>query len=77
MTTNPRCENWPGGMGLMAVAVPMKNTHHQEMTELLIGRSLDWLNFLERHRERRTRRLNCFTPMGLTPIPAARWTATW
>lgn len=29
--------------GLMAVAVPMKNTHHQEMTELLIGRSLDWL----------------------------------
>ncbi|GIK41471.1 MAG: hypothetical protein BroJett011_53040 [Chloroflexota bacterium] len=23
--------------------VPMKNTHHAEMTELLIGRNLDWL----------------------------------
>ncbi len=23
-------------------AIPMKNTHHAEMTELLIGRSLDW-----------------------------------
>ncbi len=24
-------------------AIPMKNTHHAEMTELLIGRSLEWL----------------------------------
>jgi DNA adenine methylase len=23
--------------------VPMKNTHHEEMTELLIGRDLSWL----------------------------------
>ena len=23
-------------------AIPMKNTHHAEMTELLIGRDLDW-----------------------------------
>ena len=24
------------------LAIPMKNTHHAEMTELLIGRRLDW-----------------------------------
>ena len=24
-------------------AVPMKNTHHAEMAELLIGRNLDWV----------------------------------
>lgn len=24
--------------------VAMKNTHHAEMTELLLGRSLDWLD---------------------------------
>ncbi len=24
-------------------AIPMKNTHHAEMTELLVGRDLDWL----------------------------------
>jgi len=29
--------------GFAARTVPMKNTHHAEMTELLIGRNLDWL----------------------------------
>ena len=24
------------------LAIPMKNTHHAEITELLIGRDLDW-----------------------------------
>ena len=28
--------------GFAAQAIPMKNTHHAEMTELLIGRNLDW-----------------------------------
>ena len=31
-----------GRHGFAALAIPMKNTHHAEMTELLIGRSLDW-----------------------------------
>lgn len=29
--------------GFDTVLVAMKNTHHAEMTELLIGRSLDWV----------------------------------
>jgi DNA adenine methylase len=29
--------------GFATAAIPMKNTHHAEMTELLIGRRLDWL----------------------------------
>lgn len=28
--------------GFATLPIPMKNTHHAEMTELLIGRSLDW-----------------------------------
>lgn len=28
--------------GFAVKAIPMKNTHHAEMTELLIGRNLDW-----------------------------------
>lgn len=28
--------------GFDTVAIPMKNTHHTEMDELLVGRSLDW-----------------------------------
>lgn len=28
--------------GFDTLAIPMKNTHHAEMTELLIGRDLDW-----------------------------------
>ena len=28
--------------GFATLAIPMKNTHHAEMTELLIGRRLDW-----------------------------------
>lgn len=30
--------------GFQSKAVPMKNTHHAEMTELLIGRDLDWVD---------------------------------
>lgn len=30
--------------GFQAKPVAMKNTHHAKMTELLIGRDLDWLN---------------------------------
>lgn len=29
--------------GFAIVAVAMKNTHHAKMTELLIGRNLDWV----------------------------------
>lgn len=29
--------------GFETKAVPMKNTHHAEMAELLIGRNLDWV----------------------------------
>jgi DNA adenine methylase len=29
--------------GFKTKSVPMKNTHHAEMTELLIGRNLDWV----------------------------------
>ena len=29
--------------GLDTRLVPMKNTHHAKMTELLIGRNLDWV----------------------------------
>ena len=32
-----------GRHGLETKSVPMKNTHHAEMTELLIGRNLDWV----------------------------------
>jgi len=28
--------------GFDTMLVPMKNTHHTEMNELLIGRNLDW-----------------------------------
>lgn len=30
--------------------IPMKNTHHAEMTELVIGRDLDWVRRLKRSR---------------------------
>ena len=30
--------------GFQTRAVPMKNTHHAEMTELLVGRNLDWVD---------------------------------
>ncbi len=29
--------------GFDTEAIPMKNTHHAEMMELLIGRNLDWV----------------------------------
>ena len=29
--------------GLAAKSIPMRNTHHAEMTELVIGRNLDWM----------------------------------
>jgi hypothetical protein len=29
---------------LQAKPIPMKNTHHAEMTELIIGRDLSWMN---------------------------------
>lgn len=29
---------------LQARPIPMKNTHHAEMTELVIGRDLSWMN---------------------------------
>lgn len=33
---------------LQAKPVPMKNTHHAEMTELVIGRDLDWMEGINR-----------------------------
>jgi DNA adenine methylase len=30
--------------GFATRAIAMKNTHHAEMSELLIGRNLDWLS---------------------------------
>lgn len=32
-----------GEHGLQAKPIPMKNTHHAAMTELVIGRNLDWM----------------------------------
>ena len=29
--------------GLAAKPIPMRNTHHAEMTELVVGRNLDWM----------------------------------
>lgn len=34
--------------GLQAKPIPMKNTHHAEMTELVIGRNLDWMEGINR-----------------------------
>lgn len=38
--------------GLAARLIPMKNTHHAEMKELVIGRNLDWLEDAERVAEK-------------------------
>jgi len=35
--------NMAGRHGFESVAVPMKNTHHNVMTELLVGKHLNWL----------------------------------
>ena len=34
--------------GFMAKPIPMKNTHHAAMTELVIGRDLAWMNGIDR-----------------------------
>ncbi len=34
--------------GFMAKPIPMKNTHHATMTELVIGRDLDWMSGINR-----------------------------
>lgn len=34
--------------GFVTDLIPMKNTHHAEMTELVIGRNLDWLRALRK-----------------------------
>ncbi len=34
--------------GFAAKPIPMKNTHHAAMTELVIGRNLDWMSGIER-----------------------------
>lgn len=34
--------------GLQAKPIPMKNTHHAPMTELVIGRNLDWMSGIDR-----------------------------
>lgn len=33
---------------LQAKPIPMKNTHHAEMTELVIGRDLSWMDDTDR-----------------------------
>ena len=38
---------------LQAKPVPMKNTHHAEMTELVVGRNLDWMEGIDRVLEER------------------------
>jgi DNA adenine methylase len=40
---DPEVVTLAGRHGFATAAIPMKNTHHAAMTELLIGRSLDWL----------------------------------
>ena len=37
-----------GEFGFHSQAIAMKNTHHARMTELLIGRNLDWLSSITR-----------------------------
>ena len=39
--------------GFMAKPIPMKNTHHAAMTELVIGRDLGWMNGIDRVLEAR------------------------
>ena len=34
--------------GFQVKPIPMKNTHHAKMTELVIGRNLDWMEGIER-----------------------------
>ena len=34
--------------GFMAKPIPMKNTHHAEMTELVIGKDLAWMTGVKR-----------------------------
>ena len=38
----------------MAKSIPMKNTHHAAMTELVIGRDLSWMRGIDRVLENRT-----------------------
>jgi len=38
---------------LQAKPIPMKNTHHAKMTELVIGRNLDWMKGIDRVLEER------------------------
>jgi DNA adenine methylase len=34
--------------GFQAKPIPMKNTHHAAMTELVIGRNLNWMHGVDR-----------------------------
>jgi hypothetical protein len=40
--------------GFDTEAIPVKNTHHAEMTELLIGRNLDWVRSMTQAQKKRT-----------------------
>lgn len=40
--------NLASNYALQAKPIPMKNTHHAEMTELVIGKNLSWMNNIER-----------------------------
>jgi DNA adenine methylase len=39
----PEVRNLAQSFGFDTETVAMKNTHHTKMTELLIGRNLDWV----------------------------------
>lgn len=39
---DPEVIELAAAQGFVTLPIPMKNTHHAEMTELLIGRRLDW-----------------------------------
>jgi DNA adenine methylase len=38
----PELHDLAARFGLDTELIPMKSTHHAEMTELIIGRNLDW-----------------------------------
>lgn len=48
--------------GFQAKPIPMKNTHHAKMTELVIGRDLGWMTGIERVLEQKI----AYTPISMS-----------
>ena len=48
MTMLKKLKNLRESISFMAKPIPMKNTHHAAMTELVIGRNLAWMSGIDR-----------------------------